>query len=252
MSQLGLLVTQSLVRAGLVSLLKSLGFEHVDEAATLDELIASSHSDSSSSLDILLVSLSSGAADISNLMEEIRTWAPVVKVVFLSPNLDIELLSESFAAGASGYLLENLSGEALQTSLTLVSAGEKVFPSELASHIADFVKRDIADNAVVVENLGLSDREIEILRLLAEGQSNKVIAATLQIAESTAKLHLRNILRKLRASNRTQAALWAQQRGIVLSDPGSLHQASRTSAASPVGPRSIAAGRSRSSIGELV
>jgi len=223
MSHLGVLVTHSLVRAGLVSLLKSFGFGHIEEGATLDDLI--SHVASDSPPEIVLVNLSPGAAGVANLMEGIRAWAPAAQVVFISASLDIELLTECFAAGASGYLLENLSSEALRKNLMLVSSGEKVFPSELASYLPDLAKRNIPRDAARVEDLHFSAREIGILRLLADGRSNKVIAATLYITESTAKLHLRNILRKLHASNRTQAALWAQQRGLVPSDTGDLAEA---------------------------
>jgi DNA-binding NarL/FixJ family response regulator len=76
----------------------------------------------------------------------IEALAPTTKVVFLSAHLDINLLAECFAYGASGYLLEDLSPEALQKSLTLVSIGEKVFPSALALVLASSTRDDIADN----------------------------------------------------------------------------------------------------------
>ena len=213
MSQVAVLASHSLVRAGLASLLKSLGFEDVAEGATLDDLMQGTSGDALP--EILLANLVPSAADVSDLMRAIEAWSPTTKVVFLSDHLDINLLSECFARGASGYLLEDLSAEALQQSLALVSAGEKVFPSSLASLLANGAKRDIADTFSDMQSCGLSAREMGILRLLADGRSNKVIAATLNIAESTVKLHLRNILRKLHATNRTQAALWAMQRGIV-------------------------------------
>ena len=69
------------------------------------------------------------------------------------------------------------------------------------------------------EGLDLSEREMRVLELLAHGQPNKLIAAKLNIAEATAKLYLRSILRKLRVSNRTQAALWAVEHGIATESP---------------------------------
>ena len=107
-----------------------------------------------------------------------------------------------------------MSAPALQKSLTLVSMGEKVFPSELASIIIDVFGQNVF-RSEEIENCELSDREKKILNLLASGHSNKVIAATLDIAESTAKLHISGILRKLHATNRTQAALRAVQHGLV-------------------------------------
>ena len=213
MSYVAVIASQSLVRAGLSSLLKSMGFSKVDEAATLDGLRQCTSGDIVP--EVALAHLSSSAISAPDLMEAIKAWAPTTKVVFIAPHLDINLLSECFACGASGYLLEDLSPHALQMSLTLVASGEKVFPSGLASVLANAVKRDIASNLPTIESCNLSCKELGILRLLADGRSNKMIAASLNIAESTAKLHLRNILRKLHATNRTQAALWAAQRGIL-------------------------------------
>ena len=209
MSRLAVLASQSLAREGLVSLLTSLGFSDVTGGATLDYLRQYARPP-----ETLLVNLIPGVADIYDFMQAINVWAPSTRVVFLSDRLDINILSECFAHGASGYLLDDISGEALQKSLILVSLGEKVFPSALASLLANTCKRDSVDLSEI-QSCDLSTREIGILRLLADGRSNKVIAATLNIAESTAKLHLRNILRKLHATNRTQAALWAAQRGIL-------------------------------------
>jgi two-component system, NarL family, nitrate/nitrite response regulator NarL len=190
-----------------------LGFGDVAEGATVDDLIQATSGDAPP--EMLLANPVPSAAEVCDLMQAIEAWTPTTKVVFLSPQLDINLLSECFARGASGYLLEDLSAEALQKSLALVSAGEKVFPSALASVLANSAKRVVADTLSEMQSCDLSPREIGILRLLADGRSNKVIAASLNIAESTVKLHLRNILRKLNATNRTQAALWAVQHGIV-------------------------------------
>ena len=205
----------SLFRAGLVSLLTELGYKRVGEAASLADLeqIKTDEPD----IELLLVHLSDENEDIFSWMKEIRECLGDTKVVFIFLKLDVKLMSDCFAAGASGYLLENLSRDALRQSLTLVRTGEKIFPSELASLIADFApKQDAEMEAGDLRQLDVSDREMQILRLLASGYSNKLIAAELDIADSTVKVHIKHILRKTRASNRTQAALWAVRRGIVL------------------------------------
>src|SRR5215216_439756 len=130
---LAVLARNSLFRAGLVSLLGALGFERVAEASSLEEL---KQLRSGNGIEILLFHLPYGSNSISESMREIQSSLPDVKVVFLSDNLYVDLMAECFAAGASGYLLENLSRDALQKSLTLVRTGEKVFPSELASIIS--------------------------------------------------------------------------------------------------------------------
>jgi two-component system, NarL family, nitrate/nitrite response regulator NarL len=206
---------RSLLRAGLVSLLTELGYERVGEAASLADLeqIKTDAPD----IELLLVHLSDENADIFGWMKEIREWLVDTKVVFLFFKLNVKLMSDCFAAGASGYLLENLSRDALRQSLTLVRTGEKIFPSELASLIADFApKQDAEIGAGDLRDLDVSDREMQILGLLGRGYANKLIAAALDIAESTVKVHIKHILRKTRASNRTQAALWAVRSGIVL------------------------------------
>jgi two-component system nitrate/nitrite response regulator NarL len=212
--EIAVLARNSLIRAGLVSLLAALGFERVVEAGGLEELRPQIASEGR--IEILLFHLPYAAESVSGSINELRSWLPDVKVVFLSQKLDVALMSECFAAGASGYLLENLSREALQKSLTLVRTGEKVFPSELASIISDlaFRKQRAATDRESV-NPDLSDRELEILRSLVSGHSNKVIAAILDIAESTVKVRLKHILRKTNSFNRTQAALWAVHRGIA-------------------------------------
>jgi two-component system, NarL family, nitrate/nitrite response regulator NarL len=216
--RVAVLAHRSLFRAGLVTLLTTLGFEHVVEAASLEEL--KEQTSGKDEFDILLVHLLSETEDVYQWVREIRQWLANVKVVFLSNKLDVKLMSDCFAAGGSGYLLENLSRCALQKSLTLAQTGEKVFPSELASVIADLGAKRVSEATQgELRRLDLSNREIEILRLLAKGYANKLIAAELDIAESTVKVHLKHILRKTRTSNRTQAALWAMHRDIVLGKP---------------------------------
>src|SRR5216684_1048585 len=203
----------SLIRAALVSLLTELGYERVAEAPDLENL----RTNAPQNVALMLVHISNENEDIRILMEEITKCFPETKVVFLSSKLDVSLMSDFFSAGASGYLLENLSRDALQQSLTLVLTGEKIFPSELASFIADFApKQDPQIGDGKLRDLDFSEREFAVLRLLASGYSNKLIAAELAVAESTVKVHLKHILRKTRASNRTQAALWAVRGGIVL------------------------------------
>jgi two-component system, NarL family, nitrate/nitrite response regulator NarL len=217
MCRLAVLAPNSLLRAGVASLLKSAGFEAVETWNTIDDLRSTEERPLP---DIVLASLTPNSSDIKELIEAIRVWAPKTKVVFLSSHLDLGELSECFRVGGSGFLLEDISADALQKSLNLVHAGERVFPSELATVLIDILRRKITHDAPELKNCDLSSREIGILRLLANGQSNKVIAAKLNLAESTTKLHLRNILRKLRASNRTQAALWAVRCGIADTEDG--------------------------------
>jgi DNA-binding NarL/FixJ family response regulator len=106
-------------------------------------------------------------------------------------------------AGACGYLLKNLVRKELLDTIRAVHAGKRRVPPEIATEIAEHV----ADDA-------LTAREIEVLRRVAAGKSNKVIAAELDISEGTVKTHMKSILPKLDASDRTHAVMIALKRGI--------------------------------------
>jgi two-component system nitrate/nitrite response regulator NarL len=134
-----------------------------------------------------------------------------VRFVVLADIIDQASLTASYAAGAAGFLLHDISPEALYESLRLVMAGERVFPSDLATMLAGWNWRARLQFDRAGANR-LSERETEIVLCLADGMPNKVIASSLTITESTVKVHLKSILRKLGVSNRTQAAIWAINR----------------------------------------
>jgi len=213
--------SRTLFRAGLVSLLNTMGFEPMEEADDVKNIQRGMGAKSSPA--VLVVSLMRGLEDVVGAAGEIRAAIPAAKTVFILPRLDLETMSGCFAAGASGYLLESISREALCESLKLVDSGEKVFPSELASLFpklaSNVVNTDPDPLAPAKSNL--STREIEILRCLTNGQSNKAIARNLQIAEATVKVHIKRILRKAKVVNRTQAALWGVATGVAPSPPPS-------------------------------
>lgn len=115
---------------------------------------------------------------------------------------DVQAL-QALRAGASGYLLKSSLGEELVDTIRAVYAGKRRIPAQIAAEISQHV----ADDA-------LTEREIEVLRRVAAGQSNKEIASALGVTESTIKAHLHNILPKLNASDRTHAVTIALNRGI--------------------------------------
>lgn len=214
MATMVVLASCPLFRAGLASLLQSMGFNPVTQAANIREL--QRQLEEGLKPEVLLIDLSRGT-DKAISAGEVKTWALIAKVVILASDVDLGRLSEYFSVGASGYLLEKISADAFEESIRLVHAGEKVFPSELASMIPGFAPmlRCPTSQGVEFENSKLSDREMDILRCLTNGQSNKAIANTLNIAEATVKVHVKRILQKTHASNRTQAALWGAARGLA-------------------------------------
>jgi DNA-binding NarL/FixJ family response regulator len=116
---------------------------------------------------------------------------------------DVQAL-QALKAGASGYMLKSSLGEELIDTIRMVHAGKRRIPAEIASEIGQYA----ADDA-------LTEREIEVLRRVAAGQSNKQIALGLTVSESTIKAHIHSILPKLNANDRTHAVTIALKRGIL-------------------------------------
>jgi two-component system, NarL family, nitrate/nitrite response regulator NarL len=159
-------------------------------------------------------------ADVNRLCEKdfedlrrIRDAASECRIAVLSNDLNLDHLARVFRAGADGYLVSDLSREAFSLSLLVIMSGEKVLPGSLAKALTSN-DRDLADIKVVSDQTNLTERERQILRCLLDGHSNKHIARALDITEGTVKVHLKALMRKISAVNRTQAALWARSQGI--------------------------------------
>lgn len=149
-----------------------------------------------------------------------RQEHPLSRIVVLAQRYDLADVVSALRAGAQAYLLDAMCCEAFLKSLDLILLGQCVLPSPVLTHIRDTWTGDGVNPApesppvpkTAPRSPGtapLSCRENEILQCLAEGASNKVIARRFDIAEATVKVHLKAILRKLGARNRTQAALWS-------------------------------------------
>ena len=134
----------------------------------------------------------------------IRAEFPNARIIVLTTYAGDVQAAAALKAGASGYLLKNLVRKELLETIRVVHAGKRRVPPEIATEIAEHV----ADDA-------LTEREIEVLRRVAAGKSNKVIAAELDISEGTVKTHMKSILPKLDASDRTHAVTIALKRGIL-------------------------------------
>lgn len=141
---------------------------------------------------------------------------PDTKVIILTVSEDDEDLFTAVRAGAKGYLLKNVEADKLISSIHQVARGEAALSGRLAERIfAEF--REMASGAKSEKPPKdlLSNREREILIHLTNGKSNKEIANILDIAESTVKIHVQNIMRKLNVTSRVQAAVYALEHGLV-------------------------------------
>jgi len=151
-------------------------------------------------------------ADLEHL-RHLRANCEGLRVVVLANELCLADMARLLSAGTDGYLINELSAEAFSLSLLLVMRGEKVLPSMLAGVLADDHREN--QNAAPIQAVrNLTEREMEILKCLLNGYSNKHIARALNIAEGTVKVHLKSLMKKIAAANRTQAALWARNNGI--------------------------------------
>jgi len=166
--------------------------------------------------DVVLLDLhmpgTSGLESIALLREE----SPLSEILMLTVSEDAEDLLEALRNGARGYLLKNIETDFLLDAIRRAAAGESVLSASMATKLADAMRAPPASQKPGVADISLlSPREREIIGMLARGASNKQIARDLDLAESTVKIHVQAILRKLNLSSRVQAAVYAVEHGIL-------------------------------------
>lgn len=146
----------------------------------------------------------------------VKTERPETKIVILTVSDDDENLFEAIKSGAQGYLLKSLQSQAFFELLNGVAQGEAPISRGLATKIlGEFARHLQQDEAQAANKEDLTDREKEVLRLVAEGSTNRDIAGKLNVTENTVKYHLKNILEKLHLRNRAQAVAYAMQTGLL-------------------------------------
>jgi DNA-binding NarL/FixJ family response regulator len=168
--------------------------------------------------DVVLMDLRMPILDGVAATRRLLAAHPTTRVIVVTTFDDDELVFDGLRAGAVGYLLKDVSSDKLVEAIRAAARGESFLqPSIAAKVLAEFnrLERSAAPPPPAPLAEPLSERELEILRLLAAGDSNKEIAAALFIAEGTVKNHVTNILGKLGARDRTQAALRARELGLT-------------------------------------
>jgi len=206
---------QALFREGLRTLLSvHADLEVVGEAGNGEEavrLAAAAHP------NVVLMDVQMPVLDGVAATRRLRAAQPECRVIMLTTFDDDEKVFEGLRAGAVGYLLKDAPSEKLVEAIRAAARGESFLqPSVAAKVVAEFARlaeKSPARSQPLIEPL--SERELEILRLVAGGASNKEIAAKLVIAEGTVKNHLTNILGKLSVRDRVQAALKAKELGLI-------------------------------------
>ena len=160
---------------------------------------------------VVLLDLSSESEHVSDDLTHLRSVVPDARIVVLTETLESETLVTCFAAGAHGFLTKDISADALLQSLRLVMLGEKVFPTQVGELLANGMASTASARIATANSRGLSERQLQILQSLVQGDSNKMIANRFNITEATVKVHMKILARKINVRNRTQAAIWAHE-----------------------------------------
>jgi two-component system nitrate/nitrite response regulator NarL len=198
--------------AGLERILAEASFAVVHEAASITAALPFIEALQPA---LVLVDLPTSRAAAAAGIGQIRAAAPRSRIVVLTDTIHLNQLADALLEGVDGCLLKSISADALPQSLRLVLLGEKVFPTDLAQLLATAQTRAGGKGVKISHANGLSDREVEILGWLVNGAQNKRIAQALNISDSTVKVHIKAILRKIGVKNRTQAAIWALDHGFA-------------------------------------
>src|SRR5580765_3995742 len=206
---------QPLFREGLRTLLSvQADFEVVGEAGNGEEAIRLARSLLPS---VVLMDLQMPVLDGVAATRRLRAEQPGCRIIVLTTFDDDDMVFDGLRAGAVGYLLKDAPSDKLAEAIRVAARGETFLqPSVAAKVVAEFARlsrKAVRTQDSLIESL--SERELEILRLIAQGASNREIAGALFLAEGTIKNHVTNILGKLEVRDRTQAALKAKDAGLI-------------------------------------
>jgi len=203
----------ALFRDGVASLLGVWGHEVVGQVADGDAAVAAAVR---LRPDLVLMDVSMPGGGGLAATRRLALEAPGLAIVMLTASEDVDDLFAAIKAGARGYLLKNLESGELRGMLNAVERGEAAITPAIAGRILTELARPAPAPAPADPDPDrLTDRELDVLRLIVRGMRNKEIASELGISENTAKFHLRNILDKLHAQNRAEVVARAMRGGLV-------------------------------------
>lgn len=198
-----------IVRNGLIRLLRDSEIEIIGEASNGDEAVEETLKHSP---DVVLMDIRMKGTDGLQALEQIREKSPNTRVVMLSTYDNPTYVARSAALGADEYLLKGSSREQLIDGIQRVANGEPLSHESIMRRVRDAMSRR---REGLGDEVPLTSRETQVLRHVALGLSNREIGRSLEISVETVKEHVQNILRKINASDRTQAAVWAVKRNLV-------------------------------------
>ena len=206
-----------LLCSGLQHMLSGTPFVMAEEGPATDPRLGSERAREPALCILAVNQLSSRTPE---MVRQVKARHPAARIVVLSNHFDLEFVRQGLEAGVNGFCLTESSRMVLITSLKLVMLGESMLPGAVVRSIIDSMALNTGPEpaskvpdepkASDASARSFSAREAEILSSLMESAPNKVIARKLHVAEATVKVHVKAILRKFGASNRTQAAMWAK------------------------------------------
>jgi len=202
-----------LFRTGLRNLLEAEGIDVVGDAADGGEAVRVVHE---TQPDVVVMDLHMPGMDGVEATRQIAQDAPLTRVLTLTISADDEDVLDSILAGACGYILKDASLPDLLRGIHAAARGESLVSPPIAAKVLQRVRATAtsAHDAAAIQ-AELSERELQVLKLIANGKDNADIAAELHISPKTVKNHISNILMKLQIENRIQAAVYAVRSGIV-------------------------------------
>jgi DNA-binding NarL/FixJ family response regulator len=201
-----------LLRKGLRDLLTEHGLRVVGEAGDGEDAVRLvTHA----APDVVVMDLNMPRMSGVEATRRLAEVAPNSRVLVLTVSADDETVAQAIEAGATGYLLKDASGEDIAAGVRAAADGEALISPSIASRLLERLRPGADEAGGASSGVELTDREVEVLRLLAAGRENADIAQELFISPRTVKNHISNILAKLHVDNRIQAAVYAVRKGLV-------------------------------------
>jgi DNA-binding NarL/FixJ family response regulator len=197
-------------RGGVKSMLEDTEFEVIGEASSGREGVEQARQ---LQPRLVLLDIRMAGGDGLDALQTIKAEVPSSVVVMLTTYDNPTYMARAVAGGAAGYLLKGIEQEGLITALRAVANGEMLLDRHELSRSLRGISAETANDPDLIQPL--SERELEVLRLLSTGLTNKEIAPLLFISDSTVKTHIEHIINKLGVSDRVQAAVWAARHGLI-------------------------------------
>ena len=174
-------------------------------------------------VDVIIVDIQLPGMNGIELIKSVKKDYPEIEAITLTVYDDEQLAKQAIKAGAIGYVIKDAAKDELVKAVRAAAKGESLISTSVARKLIEEITEPSGRKKKKEEGLEeLSQREVDVIKLMTRGYNNRQIADILFISEHTVKVHIRNIFRKIGVVDRTNAVLWALERGVVLKDKESI------------------------------